>query len=297
MENLLLRGLKFTPTPQFPNVPQLQCDIKIFARSLRLKEQFHGRTDDDESLLRNKSPFIPTPNRDKSLEECVSRLFRLSDSLEDEVLPEVSPNLPASELKALGELKSLIKEKNLHIIESDKGGFICLFDPHYIREMGLMILNDENLFTVTTTNCEEMALSAIKSLIKSHKPPLFTHSILTPKEEDYLKNFESKIASFYLLPKVLKSEVVKEKMANAEKPIISLSPPMDLKFRHIIGGPNSVTSRLSQLLDLILRPLMNMIPGYLKDSYHVLRMIDSEWRQMVGRGGDFTIYTWDIKEF
>ena len=30
---------------------------------------------------------------------------------------------------------------------------------------------------------------------------------------------------------------------------------------------------------------------------HVLRMIDSEWRQMVGRGGDFTIYTWDIKEF
>ena len=59
MQSLLLRSLKFTPTPQFPNVPQLQCDIKMFARSLRLKEQFHGKTDDDDSLLRNKSSWIP----------------------------------------------------------------------------------------------------------------------------------------------------------------------------------------------------------------------------------------------
>ena len=298
MEKLLLRGLKFTPIPQYSNIPQIQCDIKMFARSLRLKEQFHGRSDDsDDSLLRNKSPFIPMLNRDKSLEECIRRLFRLSDSLEDERLPETPPNLPASELKALGELKALIKEKKLHIIESDKGGFICLFDPIYIRDIGFAMLNDANSFVATDENCEEDALSEIKNLIKSHKPPKYSHSILTPKEEDYLVNFESKIASFYLLPKVLKSVDVKEQMNNATTPIISLPPPSDLKFRYIIGGPNSVTSRLSQLLDLILRPLTHHIPGYLKDSYHVLRMIDSEWRPTIERGGDFTIYTWDIKEF
>ena len=297
MENLLLRGLKFTPIPQFPNIPQLQCDIKLFARSLRLKEQFYGCTEDDGSLLRNKSSFIPMSNRDKSLEECIGRLNRLSDSLEDESLPQMSPNLPASELKAFGELKNLIREKKLHIIESDKGGFICLFDPIYIRMMGLKTLNDENLFTPTNEICEEKALSEIKNLIKAHKPPKHSHCILTPKEEDFLTNFESKIASFYVLPKVLKSAEVKEKIANATNPVISLPPPSDLNFRHIIGGPSSVTSRLSQFIDLILRPLTNMIPGYLKDSYHVIRMIDLEWRQKVQLGGDFTIYTWDIKEF
>ena len=163
--------------------------------------------------------------------------------------------------------------------------------------MGLNVLSDQNLFMATTENCEEIALSEIKNLIKSHKPPRYTHAILTSKEEDYLTSFESKIASFYLLPKVLKSQEVKDKMATATEPIISLPPPSELKFRYIIGGPNSVTSRLSQLIDLVLRPLTKMIPGYLKDSYHVIRMIDSEWRPKVQQGGDFTIYTWDIKDF
>ena len=86
----------------------------------------------DDSLLRNKSSWIPTPNRDRSLEDCIRRLYRLSDSLEDESLPTISPNLPSNQLHALAELRRLVKEKSLLITESDKGGYICLFDPTYI---------------------------------------------------------------------------------------------------------------------------------------------------------------------
>ena len=298
MTNLLLRGLKFTPTPQYPNIPQLQCDLKVFARTLRLKEQFYGKDDVDNSLLRNNSSWIPMPNRDKSLEDCVRRLYRLADSLEDETFPAITPNLPTSELKAFSELRNLIKEKKLLITESDKGGFICLFDPPYIREMGFSTLKNEALFKQTDSVCDHNVLLEIKNLIKSHKPPKYDYAVLTAKEEDYLTNFESKTASFYLLPKVLKSEEVKSKTATPKTSIISLPPPNDLKFRYIIGGPNSVTSRLSQLIDLILRPLITQIPGYLKDSYDVIRMIDAEWRPLLNnQRGNYTLYTWDIKEF
>ena len=250
MQELLLNGLKFTPTPQYPNIPQLQCDIKLFARSLRLKEQFFGASSSDPSLLSNKSSWTPIPNRDKSLEDCIRRLYRLSDSLDDERLPFVTPNLPKGQLKALGDLKNLIRNKELLVTESDKGGFICLFDPPYIREKGLSILSDPTLFSSTENNCEDSALHEIKNLIKEHKPPTYSHAVLTDKEAAYLTNFESKIASFYLLPKVLKSQEVKERMNTSDSPIVSLSTPIDLKFRYIIGGPNSITSRLSQLLDL-----------------------------------------------
>ena len=297
MQDLLLHGLKFTPTPQYPNVPQLQCDIKLFARSLRLKEQFFGITSSDASLLSNKSSWTPIPNRDKSLEECIRRLYRLSDSLEDEPLPMIAPNLPSRQLRALGELKTLVRDKKLLITESDKGGFICLFDPIYIREMGLRTLSDNLLFSPLEPDCEEKVASEIKNLIKQHKLPKHTHSVLTDKEEAYVTNLESKIASFYLLPKVLKSEEVKNLIKEPTAKVQNLPPPPDLKFRYIIGGPNSATSRLSQLLDLILRPLMAPIPGYLKDSYDVLRMIDSEWRPLIEQGGNFTVYTWDIKDF
>ena len=123
-------------------------------------------------------------------------------------MPTITPNLPSNQLHALSELRRLTKEKKLLITESDKGGYICLFDPSYIREMGLKTLSDISLFIPTTSDCEDKARMEIKTLIKNHKPPKHAFSVLTDKEEDYITNFESKIASLYLLPKVLKSQDV-----------------------------------------------------------------------------------------
>ena len=61
---------------------------------------------------------------------------------------------------------------------------------------------------------------------------------------------------------------------------------------------NEEMNEWSQLIDLILRPLIAQIPSYLKDSYDVIRMIDAEWRPLLNnRSGNYTLYTWDIKEF
>ena len=136
MKKLLLRGLKFCPQPKFSNIPQLQCDIKVFARTLRLREFCLNMNDNDQSLVKNPTKSIPAENRDRSLEECIRRLFRLSDSLEDEQSISPPPNLSKSEAAALNELSTLVKEKKLWIVESDKGGLICLFDFSFIGDYG-----------------------------------------------------------------------------------------------------------------------------------------------------------------
>ena len=140
MEKLLLRGLKFCPTPKYPNIPQLQCDIKTFARALR---EFDLETNNsDNSLVRNTSSWIPLPNRDRHLEECIRRLNRLSDSLENEPTLSPHPNLSKSESLALAQLSAMVKEKKIWVAESDKGDIICNFDHSFIGDYGRRILND-----------------------------------------------------------------------------------------------------------------------------------------------------------
>ena len=291
MKKLLLRGLKFCPTPKFSNIPQLQCDIKIFARALRLREFFLDKTNDDTSLVRNPSSWIPNENRDRHLEDCIRRLNRLSDNLEDESTRSISPNLSKSELTALGQLIAMVKEKRIWIAESDKGGLICIFDHDYIGEYGRRILEDQTTFQLVPQNCGDMAQRAIISLLSRHP------NICTKNEREYLTKYETKDANLYFLPKPLKNKAVMEAKKATIGHVLTMPPPADLDFRGIIGGPTSATSHLSELIDIVLQPLIPHIPGYLKDSFDVIRHIDSTWRPMVESGGSYSFYTWDIKSF
>ena len=161
MTTLLLRGLKFTPTPKYSNISQLQSDVKTLSRSLKLTEYFYDKENNDNSLLSKKSSWVPFLTRDRQLDECCRRLSRLADSLEDESMTYAPPNLSSSELHALTELTNLVKEKKLWITESDKGGFICLFDPDYIGQIGHRLLEDRGTFEPVDDKCEKRTLAAI----------------------------------------------------------------------------------------------------------------------------------------
>ena len=64
---LLKKGLKFTPTPT-ANTKELEMDIHKFCRKLRLVEFFVDKEpEDDGSLARNKSKFIPKKGRNRHL--------------------------------------------------------------------------------------------------------------------------------------------------------------------------------------------------------------------------------------
>ena len=66
---ILSKGLKFTPNPQ-RNLPEMEKDIKIFTRKLRLVEFFSESSEldtPDSSLVKCKSNFSPTQNRNSTL--------------------------------------------------------------------------------------------------------------------------------------------------------------------------------------------------------------------------------------
>ena len=47
---------------------------------------------------------------------------------------------------------------------------------------------------------------------------------------------------------------------------MTLLNPEDLPFRPIVAGPNCPTSRLSNLIDIILKPLISHVTSYIRDS-------------------------------
>ena len=67
--NILIRGLKFTPTPE-RNIIQLKSDIRNYTRKLRLTEFFHNATENNnlQNLFKTKSHFTPSRNRDRDLD-------------------------------------------------------------------------------------------------------------------------------------------------------------------------------------------------------------------------------------
>ena len=75
--NILLRGLKFTPTPK-RNIIQLKSDIHNYTRKLRLTECFHNAPENNlQNLFKTKSHFTPSRNRDRDLDHQIDILNNL----------------------------------------------------------------------------------------------------------------------------------------------------------------------------------------------------------------------------
>ena len=66
--NILLRSLKFTPTPKCNNI-ECKSNIQNYTRRLRLHEFFQNKKaiDSEETLFQEPSIFIPPQNKDRDL--------------------------------------------------------------------------------------------------------------------------------------------------------------------------------------------------------------------------------------
>lgn len=96
---------------------------------------------------------------------------------------------------------------------------------------------------------------------------------LHKNEADYLKNFEVIPSNFYGLPKIHKSKEILNHLRDKKSKYVQIPKPKDLKLRPIIGGPSSNTQRLSNLLDIILKPLCKMVPSFIRDDLDFLNYI------------------------
>lgn len=261
---LLSKGLKFTPTPTKSNLQELNEDVLEFTRKLRLLEYFEGRDDTDESLVRNKSDWIPPKNRDQHLEEYVNLITNIpEDSSENK---KIKHNLTKQEREALIVLS---KDKNIVIKEADKGGTTVIMDSIYYKENIENMLCDTKYYKELESNPQKEILRNYKKLINKHK------LCLTKKEHDYLINFECKQSNFYGLPKVHKCTDIKNGCSNAKSNYVTIEAPSDLKFRPIVAGPACETHRLSEFLDILLRPYTEHVISYVRDTMDFLSQLPS----------------------
>ena len=93
---------------------------------------------------------------------------------------------------------------------------------------------------------------------------------LTKKESDYIQNFTYRTSNFYGQPKIHKSTSITTAIKEQNADYIKLPPPPDLKFRPIVAGPASPTHRLSNFVDIILKPLCKHVPSYIRDDFDFL---------------------------
>ena len=69
------------------------------------------------------------------------------------------------------------------------------------------------------------------------------------------------------------SENIKSAVKQQNSEDVKLSPPANLKMRPIVAGPTSLMHRLSNFLDLILKPFCRRVASYIRDNMDFLNYI------------------------
>ena len=257
-----MKGLKFTPTPEKQNVQELQSDLSEFHRKLRLKEFFYSnpRSTEDDSLVRNKSNFQPPKGRNQPLEQFCEVTNTLPSK---QSTTNMKHNISLAERNAI---RSLQNDKTIVIKEADKGGGIVIMNSEFYEKKILEMLNDNTFYQRINENHSKITFKKIKDLIKLNVD-------MTRHEIDYLLNFEHKSSRFYGLPKIHKCKSIADKCLELNSEYIEINDPPDLKFRPIIAGPACETHRLSNLIDILLKPFTSKIQSYVRDDIDFLTHI------------------------
>ena len=138
---LLKKGLKFTPTQRNSNIPELTKDISEFTRKIRLIEFFDGCEDKDDSLVRNKSNFVPPQGKEELLDNFI--LNTINIPLEPIEKSNVKRNIYISEQKAIIALAS---DGTIIIKQADKEGATVIMDKEFYRRQVEKLLFDNEYY-------------------------------------------------------------------------------------------------------------------------------------------------------
>ncbi|CAC5389439.1 unnamed protein product [Mytilus coruscus] len=87
---------------------------------------------------------------------------------------------------------------------------------------------------------------------------------------DYISNSKFSESYFYGLPEIHKSEEISNAILEQNSEYIELLRPNNLKFRPIVGGPNSVTQNLSHFIDIVIKLLCREVASFIRDDMEFL---------------------------
>ena len=106
-----------------------------------------------------------------------------------------------------------------------------------------------------------------------------------------MTDFELKTSNFYGLPKIHKSKILINEIKKSNSTYVKMTLPVDLPFRGITSGINSSTSKLSEFLDILLKPFCLKIPSHIRDYVDFLHKLPGINHQDID---DIIIVTCDV---
>ena len=176
-------------------------------------------------------------------------------------------NLSKQQNDAITTLKN---NKDILIKESDKGSCFVVMDSSFYKRKIETMLADTDTYEKLNNHSDDKIMKTIKKYADKYS------KCFTKKERDYITKFENKDSNLYGTPKIHKDQDIRTAIDQQNNAYVILPAPEHLEFRPIVAGCQSPTSRLSHLLDEILKPLTINITSYIKDTRHFLQYLDNQ---------------------
>ena len=258
-ESLLEKGLTFCPTSPSPDRLQLTVNLHHFYRRLRLTDYFADRPDTssatDSALkhtaLAEKSVWIPPKGSTMPETEVFIRVFHdsICRALTSGGATPTPGNLTSDEQQALHDLRS---RKDLVIRPADKGSAIVIQDGDAYHKEVMRQLLDLRFYKALDVDPTDKHQEAVRDVVGD----LLDRGVINQKTARDLVETKVRSPHFYTLPKIHKSIE---------------NPP----GRPIVSSYQAPTERISAFVDLVLKPLVQKLPSYIRDTKDFLRELNS----------------------
>ncbi|KAL8574259.1 hypothetical protein ACOMHN_063666 [Nucella lapillus] len=260
--SVLSLGPKFCPKPKTFDHQGLTEDVKEGCRLTRLKEYHLDRTGSNcqqgQPKFYKKTWWSPQTGRDRALDALCHIIQNWADAYPPTARRR--DNLAYKQRRALGELTTLVRNRRIRISTADKGGATVVQNTtDYIEEAMSQLSNTQHYVPLQHDPTKQIATKSndiTDNLLASGHINEQTHRWAK------LNVSTTRIHRFYTLPKIHKTLV---------------KPP----GRPIVSGVNGPTENLSKLVDSWLQEHVSRLPSHIKDSTHMLNMID-EWNRNIG---------------
>ena len=261
MQKLLNRGLNFAVMPKKLDITEMLVDYRRFERAVTWHEFWFGRNSEENKTI----PIfkLKKNNMPKDHKTPLGLKIFLS-SIKSEIMDPLNRNtetcnLPQDELNAMKELIKLQKERTIIIQKCDKGaGIILLTFKSYMKACY------EHLMSTTLTEesyyqqIADIELDVSKKKIKEILDEGFENKIISKEELNAMDPRDQNPAKFYCIFKVHKNHV----------------PPETPPVRPIISGSGSITENVGVFIEHHIKEISSKHKSYLKDTPHLLRIID-----------------------
>jgi hypothetical protein len=224
--NILNKGLKFIPFPQEPDYDLYTKQIKKFKRRIYCKMFFSklqtttlNPTEENRSLKRLNPNWNPPIDKNVKIIRYMTIIDRETERIVKNPSYSNAKNIMNNEKKAL---ENLMKNKNITIKKTDKGGGICILDKRSYEEKIRQLLEDKNTYDELPHDATEITTDKIINeliMMRNERaiPERITNYILPDKP--------SRTPLFYGLPKIHKQGI---------------------PLRPIVSGCNGPTDNLSE---------------------------------------------------